>query len=204
MVVTVASAVTMLRLLHWSWRKNTTQLAKLEADSNEVEQIIVAFWHDSYLPLFALFGGRRAVVLIAPGFRGDVIAGICRAFGYLPVHVGGPAKKTARETLESALAGEVCVAAVAIDGPMGPRHAPKLGVLRLARDLGLVVVPTLISAWPRLILWKRWDQMQVPLPFAKVTLCVGDPIRIPLDATSTDLDAVQVALSKALKAGAIA
>jgi lysophospholipid acyltransferase (LPLAT)-like uncharacterized protein len=173
----------------------------LEAVNNGFEQVIVAFWHDTYLPLFALFGGRRAVVLIAPGFRGDVIAGICRAFGYLPIHVGGPAKKSARETLKSALATEGCIAAVAIDGPTGPRHAPKLGALRLARDLSLVIVPTLINAWPRLILRYRWDHMQVPLPFAKVTLGVGDPIRIPLDGTGSDLNAAQIALTKALNAG---
>ena len=199
--VSVVTAVTLLRLLHWSWRKDITQLARLDALSRSDTPVIAAFWHGSYVPLFTLCSGRQALVLIAEGFRGDVIAGICRAFGYRPVHVGRSAERPVRKILSSAFASDAFIAAVAVDGPLGPRHEPKRATLRLARDLGLVIVPTRINARPRLVLWHRWDHMQVPLPFAKVTLSVGEPICIPADATIADLNTAEIGLIRALKGG---
>ena len=37
------------------------------------------------------------------------------------------------------------------------------------------------AARPRLVLIRRWDRMEIPLPFSRVRLVFGEPIVIPGD-----------------------
>ena len=194
----VAICVTILRILHWTWRKDLRQMARLDALQETGVPIIVGFWHGSYVPLFVLCRGRHAIVLIAPGIRGDIIAGICRAFGYRPLLLDGTAGNTARAHLKTALGTDAPTAAVAIDGPLGPLHTPKLGIQHLTGTLGYQIVPVSVSAWPRLVLSRRWDHMAVPLPFAKVVVHVGEPIHVPPHASATALQSVQQAICRAM------
>lgn len=200
--VAVVVGVMVLHLLRWTWRKDLHQMARLDALQDRGVPIIVAFWHGSYVPLFVLCRGRQAVVLIAPGFRGDIIAGICRAFGYRPLVLGPAAGASARAHLKAALGSQAPTVAVAIDGPLGPRHEPKLGMLHLAGTLGYQIVPMSVRAWPMLGLSHRWDRMAVPLPFAKVAVHIGPPITIPAQTSPAALQDVQRAVRQALGDGA--
>ncbi len=190
-------AVAALRLLYLSWRKDTAQLARIDRLLAQKVPVIAAFWHDSYVPLFVLCQGRQVTVLVGSGYRGAVIAGICRAFGYHPVQVDGPGKDTVRTVLKTVLTHQSVIVAVAIDGPLGPRHHPKPGILHLAGDLGYRVVPVFVTARPRLVLAHRWDRMQIPLPFAKVKVHTGEAIVIPPNPSDSALSAAQQAVTDA-------
>jgi lysophospholipid acyltransferase (LPLAT)-like uncharacterized protein len=79
------------------------------------------------------------------------------------------------------------------DGPRGPRHEAKEGVVQLARATRLPVVAIGIAAAPAHRL-RSWDRMQVPRPFARVALVLGAPIPIGRDDAAGALAAVQAAL----------
>jgi lysophospholipid acyltransferase (LPLAT)-like uncharacterized protein len=68
--------------------------------------------------------------------------------------------------------------ALAVDGPLGPFHQVKPNLIRLASDMRFLIVPVSVASRPKLVL-RRWDFRELPYPFAKVALSVGEPIRIP-------------------------
>ncbi len=63
------------------------------------------------------------------------------------------------------------------DGPWGPYRVAKPGVLIVARHAGLPIVPVAVRARPAIRLHRRWDHQLLPLPFSRIDLVTGPPIR---------------------------
>src|SRR5579871_3793870 len=141
----------LLRAYHLSWRKEDRELADLDRIAASGERILVVFWHGKYAPLFSLLSGREACIFASGAFRGRVIAEISRRFGYdcilLPDGGGARSLGLIREAFKRHRAG-----AIAVDGPLGPSHVVKRGVLDLASELGYVIVPvSAASNWKTVI-----------------------------------------------------
>ena len=96
-----------------------------------------------------------------------------------------------RGLLEANARGEDLV--VVPDGPRGPRHEAKEGVVQLARATRLPVVAIGIAAAPSRRL-RSWDRLQVPKPFARVALVLGAPVPVGRSGAADALAAVQRAL----------
>lgn len=67
-------------------------------------------------------------------------------------------------------------AAIAVDGPRGPRGRVHKGIALVSQKTGgavlnLVAVPRL-----RWIAWKAWDRMQIPVPFVGIDGYFAEPI----------------------------
>ncbi len=62
--------------------------------------------------------------------------------------------------------------AVALDGPLGPRHEPKKLAFYLSEHAEEEFVGISISYSACLRLTRRWDKYVIPLPFTKVTVAV--------------------------------
>lgn len=169
-----------LSLLHRSWKTETAGLEGFEELLRNGERILVLIWHGKYLPFFTIFRERNACIFSSRSFRGEVIAGICRRFGHRCLTIPEHAGESALHLMREALAGEQ-MAALIPDGPMGPYHQVKHGVIRLAADLGMVLLPASAAGRPRIVLTRRWDRMEIPLPFARVRLAIGAPIAVPED-----------------------
>ena len=163
------------------------------------EHAVWATWHDGIvlLPLM--------VVRVHPQFRprvvlswhrdAEIAAQAVRRFG-VAVTRGSEARGwmgAVRGLLEAHARGEDLV--VVPDGPRGPRHEAKEGVVQLARATRLPVVAIGIAAAPARRL-RSWDRLQVPRPFARVALVVGAPIRVGRGDASGALAAVQASLEK--------
>jgi len=138
---------------------------------------ILCFWHGNYIPVLPLFEGFKATVLTSRSDRGDILAQICTCFGYdsiqIPDH-GGKASLKLMERLCGAPA-----AAIAVDGPLGPYHVVKRGVIRLASAMGFSLLPVSLEARWKIILWRRWDRLEIPLPFSRVLLKIKAPLQPP-------------------------
>jgi lysophospholipid acyltransferase (LPLAT)-like uncharacterized protein len=63
------------------------------------------------------------------------------------------------------------------DGPYGPARVLKKGVLRVALQSAVPIVPLTISS-SRFISWPSWDAKKFPLPFGKVSVVVHHAIRV--------------------------
>ena len=176
----------LLRLLGATWRRQTRGLEALDGMLARGERVLAVFWHGGYLPLFLLFAGRSARIQTSRYFRGEVIAEICRRFGYDGGSIPKPAGGTSRDAIRRALDG--CrLAALVVDGPLGPVHVVKPGAIRLASDLALAVLPVAAAANRSWVLARRWDRMEIPRPFSRLSLVCGDPIHIPTGLPEEDV-----------------
>lgn len=63
------------------------------------------------------------------------------------------------------------------DGPDGPSHEPKSGVVFIARKAEALIVPAAACASPAYHI-PRWDRYTVPFPFSRTTLFFGEPMEI--------------------------
>ncbi len=103
--------------------------------------IILTFWHDQQLMMLIGHQGKAAHVLISRHGDGEIIARIIARFGHEAVR-GSSTRGGAgalRALIKLGRSGRNV--AVTPDGPKGPRHIAKLGVIHLAKATGLPIVP---------------------------------------------------------------
>lgn len=134
----------------------------------------------------------RLAAMVSRSADGDVLVPCLRAVG---VHAArGSSRRRGRDKgglaalaeLRKMLEQRVAVL-LAVDGPQGPRNAVHRGAVVLAREVeGAVVVPVVVVGSRRWILTRTWDRMQIPKPFARITVAFSDPIRIDAEAPSTE------------------
>lgn len=180
-------------LLLWgaTWRKDRAGLARLDALTAAGTRPVLAFWHETYPPLFVMARGRRVVVISGTSFRGAVIAEVGRLFGHRAIQIAPGHGDVLAQIIAIARALPDHPLAFAVDGPLGPRRQAKSGAVRIARQLGAPLLPVTITARPAPRLVRRWDKMAFPLPLARVRLISAPPL---------SPDATPEALTEALNA----
>jgi len=145
------------------------------------ERFIFAAWHDGLvlLPLVLRHvpAGFKPRALISWHRDAEIAAQALRGFGVRVMR--GSSTRGAigalRGLLDAHRAGEDVV--VVPDGPRGPRHEAKLGVVQLGRATRAPVVPIAFAAAPCRRLGS-WDRMQVPVPFARIAIRFGTPVDV--------------------------
>ena len=155
-------------------------------------------WHED-IPLLALKHGFRRVCTMASQSRdGEIIARVLKMIGYRVVR--GSSKKggcsASQEMLQAFRENWDCV--LAVDGPKGPRHEIKWGILQLASRAGASIIPTVASAKYRVTFHKSWDRMWVPFPFSPAICILGHEITIPNQASDMVLAEKKEELKRAL------
>lgn len=77
------------------------------------------------------------------------------------------------------------------DGPRGPRHEVKQGIVYLASQTG---IPIVVNANATTRCWDiegNWTNQIVPKPFSKSFILLGKPIEVPPDLSREDLERYQ-------------
>ena len=158
---------------------------------------IYAFWHDRIFLTTYWWRNRRIVVMTSRSFDGEYIARFIRRFGYGAVR-GSSTRGGIGATIEMArLMRAGCTTGFAIDGPKGPPYVAKMGAVLLAKKTGHPMVP-LTTVVARC--WKApsWDSFQIPKPFTRAQVYVGQPIYVPADADEKVLAAKRDELQQEL------
>lgn len=124
-------------------------LADLSKQTNPVDVIITADKRGDYIQDMVEFCGGHAL-RVPDGFA---------AFGVL--------KTILQNSYERARS-----IAVALDGPLGPRHEPKKLAFYMSEQACEDFVGIAVSYSSKLRLVWRWDRYVVPLPFSTVTVSV--------------------------------
>ncbi|HET7695010.1 MAG TPA: lysophospholipid acyltransferase family protein [Vicinamibacterales bacterium] len=161
-------------------------------------QPIFAFWHGRILPATLFWKRRGIVVITSQNFDGEWIAGIIRRFGYGTAR-GSTSRGGARALVQlrrDLAAGKP--AAFTVDGPRGPARVAQPGAVFLAGATGQPILPFHIessSSWTM----KSWDRTQIPKPFARIALAIGQPLEIR-DTQDPTIDAGVEQLQRTLSA----
>jgi hypothetical protein len=191
-------AAGLLGLLGTTWRTDRRALGEIDRRVASGERLVVAFWHENYLPLIVLARGRSAVVVTATSFRGEVVGRICRRFGHRTVAIDPGQGPTVLDQVATILGDGGGLVALAVDGPLGPLHRPKPGAIRLARRLGAAILPMAVDCGRALRLAGRWDRMMVPLPLAEVRLLAGETLPPPWSEDAPAIERLSLRLADAL------
>lgn len=87
--------------------------------------------------------------------------------------------------------------AFTLDVPRCPARIAQAGAVWLASATGQPLLPYHIEA-DRYWSLHSWDRTQIPKPFARVALVIGQAMDVPPDLAETDLDAHSRVLESAL------
>lgn len=170
------------------------------------DQVVFAIWHESNLvaatAAYRLRRGQQHVSFSTRCFRGIVMNTMLRGLGWEAVTLPEPgaqsraeATSVSRAMARVAREGKSLVASC--DGPTGPYRVAKPGVLILARESGVPVLPWAVAVRPPFRLKRRWDRQLVPLPFCRMRVDEAPLIEIgPRDRIKPILERLQAELER--------
>lgn len=166
--------------------------------------VIAAFWHETLPAMPVLWreackaGTKRPAVVLASRHRdGQLIGNIARAFGVGLVSGSSSSGGAAGLHELVRLVNGGTNVALTPDGPRGPARRAAAGVAALAGLTGAVVLPCAAATSRFITLKKSWDGMRIPLPFGRVVLVCGAPLRVPRENWRAALPFIEAALDDA-------
>lgn len=168
---------------------------------------ILAFWHGRLVigPIFANQSRLPVHMLISTHRDGEIIADAIRLprLRFIRGSAANP-KKLQKEKSGGAAVVQMIAAlragdfvGITPDGPRGPARHVQPGIVRLASQARVPIVP-LGLAVSRSITLGTWDRGCVPLPFAKVAVIAGAPYSCPAELTVDEVKTHAAALSTCL------
>ncbi len=166
--------------------------------------VVLAFWHEynlaAAIAAHRLRRHRHHVSFSTRTFRGQVMNAMLAALdaGSMPLPAEGERAEAASLARQMARLGrEGSSLVVSPDGPVGPYRRAKPGALIVAREAALPLYAWAVSARPAIRLQRRWDRHVVPLPFCRLRVEEGEPIRVgPREPLRPLLQRLQAALDE--------
>ena len=153
-----------------------------------------ALWHRDGLIAAWWFRDLGITSPVSRSGDGDLVTPILVALGYAEPPRGSSSRGGA-----AALLGLVrhirggATAAILVDGPRGPAQQSKIGILSLARLTDTPITPLSFGV-SHALRFNSWDGTVLPLPFARVVVRFGEPLRVPRDASRDDEESLRAEL----------
>lgn len=151
----------------------------------ELSPVIYAIWHGWQYGLLGIPDRKNLSLLVSKSIDGEIISRISKNLGFSLIRGSqGRGGTEALIRIIRTLRGGGNIA-YTVDGPRGPIHEVKGGIIKISQMAKVPIVP-LAPAVNWKITAKSWDQYKVPLLFAKIVNVFGDPIYIPKDITESE------------------
>ena len=172
-----------------------------ELNNPGLKPCIYAMWHANQFLIHGIEDKANLSVLISNSIDGEVIARTVEKLGFKVVR-GSSNKKGAvastMQMIERLKEGE-CVA-IMVDGPSGPLHKVKNGVIKVAQMTGAPIIPVhWYSPQKTFISLPSWDKMKTPLGDCKILNTYAEPIYIKPDATDEELTEIKEKIKTSLE-----
>lgn len=154
--------------------------------------LIVAHWHEDDMALIGRYVCFQFHVIISQSKDGNLLNYVMEKLGCRPVR-GSSSRGGAKAllTMVKILKKNSGICAITIDGPRGPRHKAKPGLVMLAQKTGAQILTLSAAAQHRFIFKKSWSQTYLPLPFTKVVHFIDpEPLEVPADCPETEQIAI--------------
>ncbi|MDR0485856.1 MAG: DUF374 domain-containing protein [Elusimicrobiota bacterium] len=141
-------------------------------------QAIYPFWHGAEFAMLMHNQNQNIVIMVSLSKDGELLANLLHSLGYITVR-GSSTRGGERALIEMLrYARKGYSLAFAADGPTGPYHKLKTGILYAAKKTSLPIVCISAASKQRLILGKTWDKERVPFPFSKSIQIWSPPVYI--------------------------
>ncbi|HSX20375.1 MAG TPA: lysophospholipid acyltransferase family protein [Gammaproteobacteria bacterium] len=145
---------------------------------------LFAFWHGRQLFPSLIIEQHHFTPLcamVSPSRDGGLLTAYLHKIGFAVVRGSSRDNSVAalRQMRRKLLQGSSI--GFASDGPIGPRHIVKPGVVYLAQKLRCPIIPLGSDFDKCWTFEKAWDKFQLPKPFARCGLILGEPFYVPQD-----------------------
>lgn len=194
-------AAWLVRLLGGSLRLEVVDPMGL-LNVQQKQPYVFAFWHNRLLlmPYFypKILPGRQLTVMMSMSRDGQITTGLAKRFGIQAAR-GSSSREGLKAfmTLARKLKNEGGDVAITPDGPRGPLYSMHTGILQLAEAGGVPITPVTCHYEKKWEL-KSWDRFQIPKPFSRCRLVVGEQVPVPAGATDEQLKAAGEKLKSVL------
>jgi len=181
--------------LLWRW-----PLGKSEPRPADGGPCIYAHWHGDELILIRRYSFFGKAVMASLSKDGSMLSVGLEKLGYFVVRgsssrggIGG-----LKALVDAIFKGKDV--ALAVDGPRGPRHEVKAGVLKLAQLSGRPILPLAASAERKTVFEKSWNKSFMPHPLSRVVVTYGELFPVPRKMTEAEFEAKRLQLEAVLAA----
>jgi lysophospholipid acyltransferase (LPLAT)-like uncharacterized protein len=162
------------------------------------ESSVYAFWHGRMSLMFFMRSKNKLVnIFISSHADGKIIGNVSKFFDINVIW--GSSNKNPMGSVRNifaALAKKECMA-ITPDGPRGPRFEINSAIAKIASKYNVPVIPMTFASSRRKI-FSSWDRFILPLPFSKLALIYGKPIKIPQSLTDEGLGRINAVIKKEL------
>jgi len=155
----------------------------VEINNPKIKPCIYALWHENQFGIYGISDKPNVSVLISNSADGQIVTKAVEGFGFKVVRGSSERKGCVASTMQliKRLKDGEC-AALMIDGPHGPLHKVKGGVIKLAKETGAPIIPThWYSDEKTFITLPSWDKMKTPFGNCHIINLYGDPIYVNKD-----------------------
>ncbi len=187
--------------MRFDWRDSSTLF-----QGNEVKPVIFCIWHNRLALCMIIFTNyilkkqpsRHMAAIVSASKDGSMLARILELFHVEPVR--GSSSRRGRQALweMTQWAEKGYDLAVTPDGPRGPRYVLQNGVIALAQITGFPIVPVSYTLQWKTSL-KSWDKFQIPIPFSRCEVILGEPVYVSRDASEADRETIRRQLEEYLQ-----
>jgi lysophospholipid acyltransferase (LPLAT)-like uncharacterized protein len=160
--------------------------------------ILFVSWHQALLYYVYHFRNRNGLIMVSQSNDGDLISRILKLFGFQSVR--GSSSKGGKEALHQMIQQinqTQCSGGLVADAPKGPFGVAKIGIIKIAKETGLPLIPVMCWANKKKI-FNSWDRTLLPLPFSRIVFFYAPPIYVQKDIDYELMEKMRVDLTKQL------
>ena len=172
----------LFRIWTWTIRYEPQSSWHVINDMNAQGQpLILALWHGEIFPVTS-YGNTitsNLVTFVSESKDGEIIARILERLGHKTVR-GSSSRGGVKALLKAKriMEKDNRIAVFTIDGPKGPRHKTKDGIIFLAQRANAKIVPLRAFPSKKKVFEKSWDKFVLPYPFARCPVFIGEPMEV--------------------------
>ena len=186
-----------IRLLGWTMRLEEVHPEIPRSFWEKEMPSLTAFWHGRLLMMPLIYRGKKVSILVSPHRDGQVVGKALQRFGFhtIPGSTYRKGFSGFKQMIKAHQNGSDI--GIVPDGPRGPRQQVQLGVIELAKKVGVPIVPVSFGA-SKGIFFNTWDRFLLPCPFSKGVFIWGEPVYVDPHGDKTHLEERKIFLEKRL------
>jgi lysophospholipid acyltransferase (LPLAT)-like uncharacterized protein len=160
------------------------------------EPVLYALWHGRMLCPVWWHRGTGLVAMVSQHEDGEMVSQLVAHMGYKTIRGSSTRGGSAAARHMVAAIRKGTVAAMICDGPRGPARTMKIGTPWIAAVSGAWTIP-ITWAGNRVWTFNSWDAFQVPKPFSKALILIGEPIP-PIEKNNEAIETFRLSLEQTM------
>ena len=180
------------------WPLDNSLRFKMVNYNPEIQPAIYAIWHGWQYGLLSFKDKKRLHLLVSESNDGEVIANVSKLLGYSLIRgsIGRGGVRALKKIIRTLKSGEDI--AYTVDGPKGPLHKVKSGIIQIAQMAKAPIIPMTPALKWVTPYEKSWDKYQIPHFLSKSVIVFGDPIYVPPDISEEEQENYRLMLENKL------